>query len=243
MQLRTPTFSLLVAGLLASASAGAHQLWLEQNAQSASLYFGEFGDNLREVSPGLLDKFVQPSFTLLSSKGERELEASKSANAFVLPARAAGGDSIVAEENAYPLLERKTGDLVTRTAWTPAARLISNTSAQAPKLTLDIVPTGKAGEFKVYYQGKALAKTKVGAVAQSGWAKEAYSDEQGLVSFALPWRGTYVLEVHHTDKTPGQRAGKPYDIASFVTSMTLQQDQGVEAVPAPPLAKPNVDKS
>lgn len=38
-------------------------------------------------------------------------------------------------------------------------------------------------------------------------------------------------------------AGKPYAIASFVTSVTLQQNQGVEAVPAPSLAKPNVDKS
>lgn len=39
--------------------------------------------------------------------------------------------------------------------------------------------------------------------------------------------------------------GKPYAIASFVTSVTPQQDQGVEAVPvpAPTLAKPNVDKS
>ena len=46
--------------LAAAAPAAAHQIWLEQDARAARLYFGEFGDNLREASPGLLDKFGLP---------------------------------------------------------------------------------------------------------------------------------------------------------------------------------------
>lgn len=41
-------------------AAQAHHVWLEQDAQGATLYFGEFGGNLREASPGLLDKFPGP---------------------------------------------------------------------------------------------------------------------------------------------------------------------------------------
>jgi uncharacterized GH25 family protein len=223
----------------AFASASAHQIWIEQDGKTASLYFGEFGDNLREASPGLLDKFVAPRATLIGGGSERTLKLEKTAGAFVLSARAAEGQSIVAEESNYPAFEKKTGDTLLRSIWTPAARLVSGSAAQQARLTLDIVPTGKPGQFQLSFQGKPLANTKVGVVAQSGWGKEAQSDEQGMVSFALPWKGTYVLEAHHTDKTAGQRDGKPYDVASYVTTMSMVQDKGAAALAPPPAAKPN----
>ncbi|NHZ97973.1 DUF4198 domain-containing protein [Massilia sp. CCM 8734] len=233
----------LLATLLcgAFASANAHQIWIEQDGKTASVYFGEFGDNLREASPGLLDKFVAPSATLVGAGAARTLKLDKTAGAFVLSARATVGQSIIAEEANYPAFEKKTGDTVVRSIWTPAARLVNGSAAQQARLTLDIVPTGKAGQFQLSYQGKPLAKTKVGAVAQSGWAREAQSDEQGMVNFAMPWKGTYVLEAHHTDKTAGQRDGKPYDVATYVTTMSMVQTVGAAAIAAPPAAKPNVN--
>lgn len=236
---RFPLVSALLSALLLAGGAQAHQVWLEQTDQAATLYFGEFGDNLRETSPGLLDKFAQPSATLLTANGEKPLKLDRTANAFLLSGRAAQGESIVAEEANYPVIENKKGDVVTRMIWTPAARYVGTLSAHAPKLTLDLVPTGKAGEFKVFYQGKPLPKAKVGAVVQSGWMKEAYSNEQGIVQFSLPWKGLYVLEVHHTDKTAGERRGKPYDTASYVTTLSLVQADGVDPLPAGPAATPN----
>lgn len=53
----------LKAALLAAASATAvttahaHQVWLESAGGQARLHFGEFNENLRETSPGSLDKF------------------------------------------------------------------------------------------------------------------------------------------------------------------------------------------
>jgi hypothetical protein len=111
--------------------------------------------------------------------------------------------------------------------------------AQEPRLALDIVPTGKPGQFKVSYKNAALPKAKVGLVTPSGWMKEAHSDAEGLVQFDLPWQGVYVAEVHHTDKTAGERDGKPYDIASFVTTLSLIQPKGLKALPAAPAATPN----
>jgi len=231
----------LLCTLFAGGAANAHQIWLEQDGKTASIYFGEFGENLREASPGLLDKFVAPSATLVgaTADADRKLTLNKTAGAFALSGRAAEGQTIVAEEANYPILEHKAGENVVRTLWTPAARLVNGSAAQQPRLTLDIVPTGNAGEFQISYQGKPLAKTKVGAVAQSGWAKEAYSNEHGLVTFAMPWKGTYVLEVHHNDKTGGERAGKAYNVASYVTTLSLVQPKGIAAVAAPAPAKPN----
>lgn len=234
----------IVSGLLTSIAlampASAHQVWLQQDAKGAQLYFGEFGENLREVSPGRLDKLASPSAVLIGPNGERTLELSKQPNAFRLSAKAGKGESIVAEETHYPVFENKHGGgTPTQTAWTPAARLVTSGQALEPRLTLDLLPTGKPGEFKVTYKNQPLPKAKVGLVVQSGWMKEAYSDEQGLVRFEMPWQGAYVAEVHHTDKSAGERDGKPFDTASFVTTLSLVQAKGIKALPAGPAAKPS----
>jgi len=239
MKLKRLVIPALLSTLLLAASAQAHHVWLQQDAKSANLYFGEFGENLRETSPGLLDRFVQPSAVLLGANGDKTLDVNKGKNAYALSARAGKGESIVAEEAHYPILERKTGETVTRTLWTPAARLVTGFAEQAPRLTLDIVTTGKPGEFKLVYKGQPLAKTKITIVTSAGWGKEGHTNEQGLANFDLPWQGTYVVEAHHIDKTAGERDGKPYDVASFVTSLTVAQTKGIKALPTPPAATPN----
>ena len=95
----------------------------------------------------------------------------------------------------------------------------------------------------MFFRGQPLAKAKVSLVTQSGWAKEAQSDEQGLVRFDLPWKGQYVAEVAHTDKTAGERQGpkgaEKYDGVSYVTSLTVLKADGVEPIAAGPAATPN----
>ena len=56
----------LLATLLcgAFASANAHQIWIEQDGKRARVVFGEFAENLRELSPGRLDKFVALTGTI-----------------------------------------------------------------------------------------------------------------------------------------------------------------------------------
>lgn len=57
-----PTFQSLAAAALLSlaavAPASAHFLWLEPEADGARIYYGEFEENLREASPGLLDRLT-----------------------------------------------------------------------------------------------------------------------------------------------------------------------------------------
>jgi uncharacterized GH25 family protein len=217
---------------LLTTTASAHQIWLEQTDKAASVYFGEFGDNLREASPGLLDKFTIKTATLVTRSGNKTLQANKTAGAFVLNGKVAPGETIIVEETNYPAWEADKNGQKTWNIYVPAARIVADHSAQTPALTLDLVPTGAAGQFKVTYQGAPLPKAKVAAVIAAGWSREAVSDAQGLVTFALPWQGTYVLEVHHNDATGGERNGQKYATASLVTTLSLQQAQGVAALPA-----------
>lgn len=236
---------ILVSALLAASGASqAHQIWLEQAAgESAVIRFGEFGDNLRETSPGLLDKFGKPVATLVSAQGEKAADGRKTGTGFALPFKAGKGDSIVAEDAGYPLYTSKKGEQELRNWYHPAARLITGFAVQAPRLTLDVVPAGKAGEFKVIYKGQPLPKAKVVLTVQSGWSKEAHADEQGLVQFEMPWKGTYVAEATHDERSGGERTGpngaEKYDGVHYVTSVTYVKPDGVTALPAGPAAKPN----
>lgn len=93
------TLSIAIAALCLSATAQAHQVWIEQPAgKSAIIRFGEFAENLREASPGYLDTFVKLSARLVSPKGESPLTVAKVADGFTLSAKAARNESLLAEE-------------------------------------------------------------------------------------------------------------------------------------------------
>lgn len=229
----------LLATLTMSGASQAHQIWLEQTPDTAKMYFGEFDRNLRETSPGVLDKLPAPSAKLSDAQGDRPLSLSKTANAFTLSERAARDQTLYVEESTIPVVEYKVGGVPTRAAKTLAARLATSSTALPPKLTLDVVPNGKTGEFKVYYKGEPQPKTRVGIIVQSGWAREARTDDMGVVKFDLPWQGRYVLEVRYADKTPGERGGKPYDMLNYMTTLSIMQTDGLKAVPALAPAVPN----
>lgn len=242
--------SILVLTLLAAAaSAQAHSVWLEQPASGghAVLRFGHFDLNLREASPGLLDHFVQPKASLISADGERELSVQKGATGFDLPLAARAGQSIVAEEAAYPLRQKKDGDKEVTSWYYPAARLVTTLAAQPAKLTLDIVPAGTPGKFKVYFKGQPLPKAKVEWATQSGWTKQARTDAQGEVTFDMPWSGQYVAQVLHRDDAPGERPGgngkaDHYDVVSYMSTLTYIKPTGIKPLPAGPARPANVIK-
>lgn len=237
---------LLLSSLLSLAAiapaAQAHHVWLEQDGKTVKLQFGEFGLNQRETTPGLLDKFVAPRATLLKAAAETPLTLEKTASGYVVGgASLAAGDAIVAEDNAYPGWETTKDGTTRQHIWIPAARLATSFAAQQPKLALDIVPTGTPGEFKVFYKGQPLPKAKVAITVPSGWSKEALADANGAIKFDMPWKGVYVLETAHTDKTGGERAGVQYASASHTSSLTVAQPKGIAALPAGPALAPGAE--
>lgn len=230
---------MLVAALAGfSGLANAHQIWIEQDGQSAVIRFGEFGDNLRETSPGLLDKFGKPVATLLSASAEKPADGVRRADGFALPFKAAKGESIVAEDPSYPLYSYKTKDGEVHGWYHPAARFVTSFAKLAPRLTLDLVPAGKPGAFQLFHKGQPKAGAKVMLVTQSGWAREAHTDEAGMVSFDMPWQGTYVAEASFDDRSAGERDGGKYDVINYVTTLTYTKADGLKALPAGPQAVP-----
>ncbi len=232
---------LFAVALLWASTASAHHLWLEADGQAlsqgAKLYFGEFDENLREASPGLLDRFKPlPEARVIGGSGAQPLKVEKMSSAFVLSGAIAAGDSVVAEQGR--VTERKQADKAIRTLGVLAARWVPDFAERAPVLTLDVVPIGKPGSFKVIYDGKPLAKAKLELKAESGWQRELHTDENGAFTAALPWRGMYAIEIEHLDTRAGGEGANAYDRKRFVTTLSFRVTEGLEGPPAPRLVVP-----
>lgn len=230
------TLLLACAALAAAASASAHQVWLEHSGGQARLHFGEFNDNLREVSPGRLDQFKgAPTLEQRTGATAQRTEGQLGKDAFHYTV--AGAPDTLFAAATYPPIDRSKRNLPTL-LWNPSARWVSSLAQPvAPTAPLDLVPTGQPGQFKVVFKGAPLAKAKVQLAAPSGWTREAETAEDGTVTFTTPWKGQYVAEVKHSDKTPGEAQGEKYGEASYVTTLSFVLAEGMASPPLPTPSK------
>ena len=236
MHLLIPARGVLAALLALSfiGAASAHSLWLERQGDGLRLYFGEFEENLREVSPGLLDRLSPQAKVAVA--GDKALKVEKTAGFFTVAGAVSADDSVVAED--VRIAERRTAEKVTRVLARLGARYVADFKERPPVNTLDVVPAGKPGAFKVFYQGKPLAKAKLELIAESGWKREFKTDEQGAVEASLPWRGAYVIEVQHTDATSGKLGEEAYDTLRCASTLSFRLADGPPGPPMPPAATP-----
>ena len=217
--------------------AAAHSLWLEPDAAGYQLYFGEFGENLREGSPGLLDRFEPaPAAKAFGASGDRALKAEKKPTSFQFSGAPESTGSVVAEQ--VRVFERRQNDKVTRTLARYSARYVTDFSERKTLIPLDIVPSGKPGHFKVFYDGKPLPRAKAEVVTEFGWTKELKTDEVGALEVELPWKATYAIEVSLADNTPGTHGTAPYDGMRFVTTLTFKVPEGLAGPTRPPVVTP-----
>ena len=224
-----------VAALLSfglAGSAAAHSIWVERDGDGARIYFGEFDENLREASPGLLDR-LKPEAKVAGS--DKALTVDKQAGFFAVAGAVGKDDSIVAENVA--ITERR-GDKPTKVLSRLGARYVADFKELPAVNTLDIVPAGKPGLFKVFYQGKPLAKAKAELIAESGWKREFKTDEQGAFEATLPWRAGYVIEVQHTDATPGKQGEEAYNSVRCASTLFVRVADGLQGPPQPAVTTP-----
>lgn len=198
----------------------AHSVWIEPiSATQLVIRFAE-PDGRLEQSPGHLDSLSTPvAFTVLTNVPVG-VEITKSSNHFRLalasPTNAACAESsfIVMSSSGKP--GRKP---IFYARWSPGLGL-----AAVPALNLDLVPTGKPGQVRVYFRGKPLGSVKTVLRTPDEVEKEITADADGFIHFESNQSGQHHLSVaRHREPLSGFHGGNAHDMTSHNAALTWRQ--------------------
>jgi len=205
--------------LALSETAHAHFLWLERDGDGpARAYFGEWIDDIREKTGGLLDRFKAPRVYLGTST--EPLPVKRNDNNLEINAKGRGDVRFV--DSSVPAREDKEKGGATKTIYHAKA----GRAETAAKLDLELVPTVANGNiFVLIFSGTPLPKAELTIIGPSKWEKPLVTDEQGRVTLPTPWAGRYVLEVTH-EKAGGSGEEK-FNRTRHISSLSFVQQNGM----------------
>ena len=204
--------------LALSETAQAHFLWLERDGDGpARAYFGEWIDDIREKTGGLLDRFKAPRAFLGTSS--EQLPVKRNDNHLEINAKGRGD-----VDSSVPSREDKEKGGVTKTIYYAKA----GRTETAAKLDLELVPTTADGNtFVLIFSGAPLPKAELTIIGPSKWEKPLVTDEQGRVTLPTPWAGRYVLEVTHFDEKAGGSGEEKFSRTRHISSLSFVQQSGI----------------
>ncbi|WP_437397145.1 DUF4198 domain-containing protein [Flagellimonas lutimaris] len=70
---------------------------------------------------------------------------------------------------------------------------------------------GKEIKLQVLYKDEPIAKNELKVYVSDLWSKTLYTDDNGEVSFALPWDSKYIVETTTKEEIPGSYNGEDYE--------------------------------
>lgn len=196
--------------------AAAHAIWLEQADNQTKLYFGEYDEGLHEKTGGRLDTIAAPEAMLLTANSAPLV--TKRAVDFIA-IEGANNQPVIAHD-----LSMKVKDM-TKYHWGLAkpmyyARIGSGESEVVSNHALDIQPLGN-NKVRINLNGQPLPKAKVTIIAPNHWEQELGADDNGELTYTLPWTGVYVLEVVHLEAKAGEFQGDKYENIRHVSTFSV----------------------
>lgn len=204
--------------VLAGTSLFAHSVWIEpDDNHQLVIRFAEPSGNF-ERSPGFLDSLTAPmAFQRIpaATNAPTGLNVAKKTDCFALADVAA--TNIVCVETSFTVRAARKPLFYAR--WQPAGA-----GAGTPLLTLDLVPTGKPGEARLYLRGKPLGSAKATLATPTGDEKEFTADAEGCFHVPTTEPGVYLLTVaHQREPLAGFHNGVAYKETSHNCSLAWEQ--------------------
>jgi uncharacterized GH25 family protein len=211
----------MLATLWLVPSARAHYVWLEREGDGpARAYLGEWIDDIREKTGGLLDRIKAPRVFLGAST--ESLPVRRNENNLEIDVKGLGDLRLV--DNSMAPREDKEKDGATKTIYYAKA----GRAETAAMLDLELVPTVPDGNiFVLRFFGKPLAKSEVTIVGPPKWQKPLTTDDNGQITLPTPWAGRYVLEVIHFDEKSGGSGNEKFTRTRHISSLSFVRQRGI----------------
>jgi uncharacterized GH25 family protein len=215
------SLTILLLPLLLISSAHAHYVWLERDGDGpARAYFGEWVDDIREKSGGLLDRIKAPR--VFTGANNEPLPVKRNENNLEITVKGRG-DLRLMENSMAPREDKEKGGTTKTIYYARAGR-----TEAAGKLDLEIVPVkSNNNTFIVLFAGSPLPKAEITVSGPPRWQKRLTTDDQGRFTAPTPWAGPYVLEVVHFDEKAGGSSNERFDRTRHISSLTFVQQDGI----------------
>ncbi|KGL62985.1 DUF4198 domain-containing protein [Polaribacter sp. Hel1_85] len=219
----------IVLFLFAITQSFAHYLWIETNPsgkkgkeQEVKVYFGEYTYGVIEKVNGEAYPKVK-DFTLwvVDTNGVKEqLEVTAKENFYLakFTPKNNGTHTLVLDNHKIDVIDYTKYDFgIFKTHYNSSAKVqvgkkVTETIADNKNgITIkDVSKTVDEIKLQVLYKGKALKENEVKIYVADLWSKTLHTDEDGFISFKLPWESKYILETTFSEKVPGKYKGKEY---------------------------------
>lgn len=214
--IRSLLFTLAVVAT--TSSLFAHSVWIEPtDANEMVIRFAEPTGNL-ERSPGHLDSLAVPMIfqtTPATTNAPMVLNAAKKKDHYLIEGGSA--TNLIGAETSFTVRAARKPLFYAR--WQPAGA-----GEGKPLLTLDLVPTGKPGEARLYLRGKPHGNVKATLLTPTGDEKEFPVDAEGYVRVPVAEPGQYLLTVaHQREPIAGVHLGVPYKETSHNCALSWVQ--------------------
>lgn len=217
--IRNLLFCSTLAAFAAATTTFAHSVWIEPDeSKQLVVRFAEPSGNL-ERSPGHLDSLTVPmvfqtSFAATTNAPSVLSVAKRKDHYFI---DGAARTNVVCTETSFTVRAARKPLFYAR--WQPAGA-----GEGKPLLTLDLVPTGKPGEARLYLRGKPHGNVKATLHTPNGDEKEFPVDAEGYVRVPTPEPGQYMLTIaHQREPLAGVHLGVPYKETSHNCSLVWEQ--------------------
>ncbi|UOB16518.1 DUF4198 domain-containing protein [Abyssalbus ytuae] len=226
--------------LFVSAQTFAHYLWIEtkptgklNTEQEVKVYFGEYtygviekvqGENFPNVKDFSL-WVVDPS----GNKTKLKITPSEDYYKALFTPKIAGTYTVLLNNDNIDVIDYTQYNFgIFKTHYHSVAKV------QVGKDKHDTVIQNEKGitvkhisgsdedvKLQVIYKNKPLAKNEVKIYVADLWSKTLETDENGFVSFKLPWETKYIIETTHKEEVPGKFKGKEYEFIWHCATYTI----------------------
>ncbi len=205
-------FSFVVGAIASLMFLHAHSVWIEpDSAGGLRVRFAE-PDGKFEKSPGHLDSLTPPAAFAVVGGTPVPVDALKRSDQFALPG--ASATHVLGVETSFTVRARRKPLFYAR--WQP-----SSGGPTTPMLTLDLVPTGKPGEVRVWFRGQPLGGVKAKLRLPDDKEVELAADAEGFLRFESGPPGLYLLTIaHHRETLAGVHQGVPYEQTSHNAALS-----------------------
>lgn len=213
-----------------SVQSFAHYLWIEtaptgtlNQEQEIKVFFGEY-------TYGLIEKVNEEAFStvrnftlwVLDSDGKKTtLKVTAKENYYVayFTPTLNGTYTVLLNNDSIGVIDYTEYDFgIFKTHYHSVATFLVGATATETLVQNDKGIALKYGtttsdkvKLQVIYKNKALAKNEVKVYVSDLWSKTLETDEDGFISFKLPWKTKYIVETTVKEEVSGSYKGKAYE--------------------------------